>query len=120
MHELAKLGALGEDLALRHLKTLGFDLVERNFRSRRGEIDLIVSKNRAISFVEVKTRRGGKTGHPFEAITKTKMASIRSTAVEWLALRQVNAISVSFSAVAVSIPSRLGDAPLIEFLENIF
>lgn len=120
MHDLARIGSFGEDIALKHLKTLGFDLLERNFRSCRGEIDLIVVKNRAVSFVEVKTRRGDSTGHPFEAITKAKMAAIRATAVEWLALRQVNAISVSFAAVSVVLPKGLGQQPRIEFIEDVF
>ena len=120
MHELSKLGLLGEQLALKHLQSLGYELLDRNFRSRRGEIDLIVTKNRAITFVEVKTRRGSNTGHPFEAITKAKMASIRGTAVEWLAAKQMNALAVVFAAVAVSLPQIVGAKPVIEFLENVF
>ena len=119
MHELSKIGAMGEQLAWQHSQSLGFELLDRNFRSRRGEIDLIVTKNKVVSFIEVKTRRSGSAGHPFEAITKAKMAAMRGTAVEWLASRQVNALAVNFGAVAVRLSSAVGEAPFIEFLEEI-
>lgn len=51
------LGQLGEDLAIAHLRRLGFVIVGRNVRTRHGEIDLIVFDGRALAFVEVKTRR---------------------------------------------------------------
>ena len=63
------LGRLGEDLALEHLERLGFRVLERNYRTRYGELDLVVSDSATIVFVEVKTRRVGATaGSALESI----------------------------------------------------
>ena len=64
-------GAWGEDLALRYLIQHGYKLLERNYRTRRGEIDLIVRKDDTLVFVEVKLRRGSGYGDPLEAVTPT-------------------------------------------------
>jgi putative endonuclease len=68
--------------------------VDRNWRSRRrpgvdiervgGEIDLVVSKGATLVFCEVKTRRSGRFGEPFEAVTSTKQVRIRRLAAQWL------------------------------------
>ena len=62
-------GAWGEDLALRYLTRRGYTLVERNYRTRRGEIDLIVRNEDILVFVEVKLRRTTGFGDPLEAVT---------------------------------------------------
>src|SRR6185437_1112258 len=63
---------------------LGFRLVERNYRTRAGEIDLVVSDGRVTVFAEVKTRRSGGM-HPVVAITARKRLRMRSLAAAWLA-----------------------------------
>ena len=68
------MGAWGEDLALRYLIKHGYRLVERNYRTRRGEIDLIVRKEEALVFVEVKLRSSTSFGDPLEAVTPRKQA----------------------------------------------
>ena len=65
-------GAWGEDLALRYLTRRGYRLVERNYRTRRGKIDLILRKGATLVFVEVKLRRGTLFGDPLEAITQAQ------------------------------------------------
>ncbi len=67
-----KLGAWGESVAAHHLEANGFDIVARNWRCSLGEIDLIIKKDDAYAFVEVKTRRGNKMGSPEEALTAVK------------------------------------------------
>jgi putative endonuclease len=62
-------GAWGEDLALRYLIQHGYTLLDRNYRTRRGEIDLIVRKDDILVFVEVKLRRQTAFGDPLEAVT---------------------------------------------------
>jgi len=78
------LGRLGEGLALAHYERLGFRLLERNYRARSGEIDLIVCDRRAIVFAEVKTRRAGGLD-PLVSITAVKRSRMRRTAAEWIA-----------------------------------
>ena len=59
----------------------------RNWRSRQGEIDLIVRRDGLMVFCEVKTRSSGAFGEPFEAVTRTKQMRIRRLAAEWLRSR---------------------------------
>ena len=80
-------GELGEDLALRYLVGKGYELVERNYRTRYGEIDLILSGEDVLVFVEVKARRGRGFGDPLEAVTPGKQARVRRMAEAYLARR---------------------------------
>lgn len=70
---------------MKYLAQKGYALVARNYRTRYGEIDLIVSSERALVFVEVKLRRGTGFGEPLEAVTPRKQAGIRRTAELYLA-----------------------------------
>ena len=79
------LGRLGEDLALAHLERLGLRLVTRNYRTRFGEIDLIVSDDATIVFVEVKARRVDATaGSALESVSPRKQRQVRGMAAAWL------------------------------------
>jgi putative endonuclease len=83
-----RLGEVGESLACRHLQARGFAVVERNFRTRYGELDVVAADERFLVFVEVKTRivrgRPGPLG-PFAAIGARKRRQVRLMAREWLA-----------------------------------
>jgi putative endonuclease len=70
-------GAPGEEAALRFLLRKGYRLVERNVRSRWGEIDLVCRKGSTLVFIEVKSRRSLSAGHPLEALTPTKQMRLR-------------------------------------------
>lgn len=76
-------GRLGERLAAEHLERLGFALVERNARTRYGELDIIACDGRVLVFAEVKTRRG-ENGRPFEALDPHKQKQVRRMATQWL------------------------------------
>ncbi len=67
------LGKKGEELALRYFEKQGYELVQRNFRSRLGEIDLIFEKEGKIFFVEVKTRSSDAKGKPYESVGRMKL-----------------------------------------------
>jgi len=80
-------GELGERIAERHLERAGYQIVERNYRTRRGELDLIAADARCIVFCEVKTRiGGGRSGAPgaLDAIGTRKRRRVRAMAMEWL------------------------------------
>jgi putative endonuclease len=93
-------GAWGEDLALHYLLRRGYRLVERNYRKRRGEIDLIVRKKETV-FVEVKLRRSTGYGDPLEAVTARKQATIRSLAEQYLAENQPDFDTLRFDVVGI-------------------
>ena len=82
------LGILGEELAAGFLDVQGYKLVERNYRCPYGEIDLIVQKDEALFFVEVKTRTGEKYGSPAEGVNVQKQEKIRRAAVYYLTTRK--------------------------------
>ncbi|OGH15887.1 MAG: hypothetical protein A3C30_03605 [Candidatus Levybacteria bacterium RIFCSPHIGHO2_02_FULL_40_18] len=64
---------IGEDLACEYLVSKGYKIIERNFRKKYQEIDIIAIKNSTLVFVEVKTRRSDSFGSPFESITPWKL-----------------------------------------------
>jgi putative endonuclease len=72
MSNRKSLGAWGESLAAEHLTAKGYEVVERNWRCGRGEIDIVARAGQQLVFVEVKTRRGQAMGSPEEALTQSK------------------------------------------------
>lgn len=83
----AQLGALGEKLAADHLAAQGLRIVERNWRCRYGELDIVAADpaTRTVVFVEVKTRSGDGYGGVAEAVTRDKVRRLRRLAALWLA-----------------------------------
>jgi putative endonuclease len=77
-------GSGGERAAADFLRERGYHILERNFRCRGGEIDLIAIDGGVLVFVEVKVRRTLSRGAPIEAVTLTKQARVRRAAQEYL------------------------------------
>lgn len=77
-------GRLGEDMAAVWLSSSGHHILERNFRSRCGEIDIIAEMGDTLAFIEVKARCITQYGYPAETITTQKLRKIRHTAALWL------------------------------------
>ncbi len=98
------LGRAGERLALEHYERLGFRLLERNFRTPVGELDLILCDDDTIVFAEVKTRRAGGLD-PIDSIGPTKQRQVRRLAAAWLAGRtgRLGPRELRFDAVGIVI-----------------
>ncbi len=94
-------GAWGEDLALRYLIQNGYTLIERNYRIRRGEIDLIMRKDEALVFVEVKLRRGTGYGDPLEAVTPRKQDTLRFVAEHYIYAREPHFDTLRFDVIGI-------------------
>lgn len=94
-------GDRGEEIALRYLGRRGYRLVERNYRTRHGEVDLILRHGSTLVFVEVKLRRGTGFGEPVEAVTARKQERIRALAEHYLAVREPDFEEVRFDVVGV-------------------
>jgi len=77
-------GGKGEDLALRFLQKEGYQLLARNFRYRRDEIDLIMQKGKLLVFVEVKTRRNTEYGYPEEFVSRKQATQIIRAAEHYI------------------------------------
>lgn len=97
-----KLGKLGELLAMQHFERLGFKVLERNHRTRFGELDLIVCNHSTLVFCEVKTRRV-KSGQPFDSMRPLKCRQVRRLAAAWLAeqLMRPRLDEIRFDAVGI-------------------
>ncbi|WP_105567457.1 YraN family protein [Microbacterium halophytorum] len=78
-----ELGRAGEDRAAEELTRIGFRIVERNWRCRAGEIDIVAARGSVIAAVEVKTRSSTAYGHPFEAIDRDKLRRMWRLARLW-------------------------------------
>jgi putative endonuclease len=121
-----RLGARGEDLAVRHLEARGFEVVERNFRTRYGELDVIARDSRALVFCEVKTRIVRLATRdvlgPFAAIGVRKQRQVRAMAREWLGQGRLDGArppELRFDAIGVSFDAQ-GSLLSLEHLEAAF
>lgn len=81
----AALGRAGEDVAAAWYEDHGYEVLERNWRRREGEVDLIVRKGRTVAFCEVKTRSSDAFGTGAEAVLPAKQRRVRRLATRWLA-----------------------------------
>jgi putative endonuclease len=95
------LGRLGERLATHALEGRGYRIVERNFRCRSGEIDLVAEEGQELVFVEVKTRRGTSCGLPEEAVGARKARKLREVAGCYLELHDLSECSWRIDVVAI-------------------
>lgn len=111
-------GAYGERLAARQLIEAGLVLLDRNWRSASGEIDIIARDGDTLVLCEVKTRRTPLFGAPVEAVTRRKAARLRRLAAEWLAETGVRPREVRFDVVEVFSPPRGG--PRVVHLRGVF
>jgi len=76
-------GDKGEEIAAVYLVKNGYQMVERNWRFRRWEVDIIATKGRFLHFIEVKTRKSLRYGRPEESITRDKMSNLKNVAEEY-------------------------------------
>ena len=97
------LGKSGEDLACDELLRRGYAIVDRRYRTRAGEIDVVARDGTALVFIEVKTRRSTRCGMPADAITQRKRRQIVLMASDYLARRRPHARSCRFDVVSVAI-----------------
>lgn len=98
-----QLGLDGEAAASVHLERAGMRILDRRWRCRHGELDIVALDGSTVVFVEVKTRRGLEFGHPFEAITPAKVRRLRSLAGLWLESKGMRS-AVRMDAVGVIAP----------------
>lgn len=95
------LGRIGENLAVAELTKRGYAILDRRYRTRYGEIDIIAEHNGTVVFVEVKARVTSEFGSAAEAVTPYKQRQVVSMAVEYLAHRQLADCPCRFDVVAI-------------------
>ena len=79
-----QIGARGEKIAADYLRSQGYEILDANYHSRYGEIDLVAEGDRCVVFVEVKTRTNDRFGLPEASVTPSKLEKIYDTALLWL------------------------------------
>jgi putative endonuclease len=112
-----ELGKLGEKLALKQIKRLGYKKVIRNYRCPLGEVDLIARDGDTLVFVEIKTRKGKSLGYAKEAVTERKQHQLSKVALAYMKSNDCCDAKARFDVVAVNLDK--GRAQ-IEVVKNAF
>lgn len=112
------LGEWGERVAAAHLVATGMVLLDRNWRTAAGEIDIIARDGDAVVFCEVKTRRGTAFGDGRESVVGAKSRRLRMLATQWLALSGIRPRTVRFDVVSVLVGG--GVAPEVSHVRDAF
>ena len=105
-----RLGIQGESMACDELEKLGYTIIERRYRSRFGEIDVVANDGGTVVFVEVKTKTDSSFGDPAEAVTKQKQRRLVSMAEEYAASHRLDRTPCRFDVVGVdlsAVPSKI-------------
>ncbi len=97
------LGLEGETRACRALEAAGYRVLQRRYRTRAGELDIVARHDQTIVFVEVKARRGGEFGDPAESVTVQKQRRLVLMASDYLARHGLTRAPVRFDVVAVAL-----------------
>lgn len=113
MQNKRSIGANYEQIAGEYLKTKGYEIIQYNFYSKSGEIDIVANHGGYLVFVEVKYRESNKNGHPLEAVSITKQKAISKCAAYYLKKNKISDIPVRFDVVGI-----LGEQ--ITLIQNAF
>jgi putative endonuclease len=112
------LGKSGEQIASRFLRKKGYRILEMNYRTSRGEIDIIARNGQVLIFTEVKTRNSDFLESPLAAVTIKKQRQISMVAQEYLTINDLFDSEARFDVIAIEL--REGRQPHIEHIENAF
>ena len=120
MNDRKERGDWGEERAARYLRLHGYRILERNFRCRQGEIDIIARKGNIVAFVEVKQRKDASHGEAREFVTLSKQRRILSAAELWL-VKTGCELQPRFDVIEIYAPQGTETLfPKINHLENAF
>ena len=106
-------GNIGEEQACKYLTDKQYEIIERNYKNKIGEIDIVAKKNNRIYFIEVKKRETARFGYPREAVTVQKQQKIKLVAMVYLKQKRLNDAYFSFDVIEI-----LGDN--LTHIQNAF
>ena len=118
MNALQELGKRGEALAWNFLKREGYTLLEKNFRTRFGEVDVIAEKKGTVVFLEIKTRTNDRFGLPAEAVDRRKREKLSRAAEAFLQARRLENRPARFDILSILWDGRSG--PRFSLIEDAF
>lgn len=114
------LGQVGEDFACHELTKRGWRILDRNWRSRYGELDIVaLDTDDVLVFVEVKTRRGHAHGTPQEAVTLHKQIAMRRTSCLWMRERKPGMRRLRYDVVAIDVRLQDRDTSRLPVLTHV-
>lgn len=113
-----KLGNKGEKRAANFLRKQGYQIIEKNYHSLLGEIDIVAKEGESIVFVEVKTRRSTDFGLPEEALSYDKRRRLSKLALNYLAHRRIEGSNCRFDVVSILMDNN--KVKHIELIKNAF
>ena len=112
------LGRFGEETAASYLRHKGFNIIERNYRQRIGELDIIARQGSCLVFVEVRTKTDDRCGLPEESVTAVKIKKLRRLAQSYLQARSIKSDQdIRFDVVAIM---HTNGQTTINHIENAF
>ena len=118
MSDKIKTGNIGESLAADFLAQQGYEIVARNFRAGRAEIDLIAKRDNWVLFVEVKTRASNEYGEPEDFVTVEQMNRIYHAAEEWIFATDWHG-DIRFDIITVKLGENFEEAVIEQFEDAI-
>src|SRR3989344_6023914 len=102
-HYRKDIGRLGEQIATSYLQDLGYLVIDRNFTTHWGELDLIARKGKTIYFVEVKTKIGDAKGKPYESVTYRKRQNLKRSISLYLLKNDYKTFKLSLSVLSIEL-----------------
>jgi len=111
-------GKLGEQLACKALEKNGYRILEKNYRCRQGEIDLVARQRDCIVFIEVRSKTGDSFGTPQESVTTVKKQRMLATALDYLSKHSSLPENWRIDFVAVEIDPSGNKPARVEIIEN--
>lgn len=112
-------GIEGEDIAVSALKKSRYKIIERNYRTRAGEIDIVAQEGKCLVFVEVRTRASVEYGFPQETVVARKQKKLCRAARWYLQKNRIEDIPCRFDVVAIVTDDALNE-PQVEIIKNAF
>lgn len=118
MSKSREIGKFGEDVAVSFLRSKGYSIIDRNYHSRYGEIDIIAQEKNFLVFIEVKTRKENSMVTAFEAVDTIKQKKIIKTAMIYLMNHKID-LQPRFDVIEVLI-KKSGSVKAVNQIENAF
>ncbi|MDI6703646.1 MAG: YraN family protein [bacterium] len=103
MQSKVTIGKKGEEEAVRYLKKRGYRIIERNFRCKLGEIDIIAIDKNYLVFIEVKKRDSSSFGNPLESVDEKKQKQIEKVALSFLRYKGLSDVDCRFDVVSITL-----------------
>ncbi len=121
MNRTQKIGQMGEEKACRYLKRRRFEILERNYRAKSGEIDIIARDGDELVFVEVKTRSGQQFGLPSDAVNYKKQRHMIDTAQYYIHQKRLYDLPARFDVIEIMVTQNgIFSSAKVNHIKNAF